>query len=89
VLFFEVYALALRHPQDYEPFISTVVADWLDPLQAAFQHRGSNPNVARAEATLAIAVVRGLLLDLLATQDHDRVAAALQHATDLLLGQYA
>ncbi len=89
MLFFEVYALALRHPEDYQPFISTVVADWLDPLEAAFQHRGSNPDVARARATLAIAVVRGLLLDLLTTQDHDRVTAALQHATDLLLGHDA
>lgn len=87
VLFFEVYALALRHPDDYQPFLSTVVADWLDPLQAAFRRTGSTPDAARARATLAIAVVRGLLLDLLTTEDHDRVTAALHLAGDLLLGE--
>jgi len=87
VLFFEVYALALRHPEDYRPFLNTVVADWLDPLQTAFQNRGSESSVARAQASLAIAVVRGLLLDLLTTQDCDRVTAALQLASDLLLGE--
>jgi AcrR family transcriptional regulator len=89
VLFFEVYALALRHPEDYQPFLNTVISDWLDPLQAAFQHHGSNPDAARARASLAIAVVRGLLLDLLTTHDHDRATAALQLASDLLLGEDA
>ncbi len=89
VLFFEVYALALRHPEDYQPFLNTVVADWLAPLQTTFQRNGSEPAVARAQASLAIAVVRGLLLDLLTTEDHDRVTAALQLASDLLLGEDA
>jgi hypothetical protein len=66
-----------------------VVTDWLEPLQSAFRRSGSSPDAARARATLAIAVLRGLLLDLLTTEDHDRVTAALQLASDLLLGQAA
>ena len=40
---------------------------------------------ARAEARLAIAVTRGLLLDLLATRDLDAVDAAMDRFTALYL----
>jgi AcrR family transcriptional regulator len=68
-LFFEAYALALRHPERYRDFLDHVVADWLAQLGPAVGERG---------ATLAIATLRGLLLDLLATGDRARVEAALQ-----------
>ena len=43
------------------------------------------PVEARAEARLAIAVTRGLLLDLLATGDLDAVGAAMDRFTALYL----
>jgi hypothetical protein len=43
------------------------------------------PDEARAEARLAIAVTRGLLLDLLATGDVDAVDAAMDRFTALSL----
>jgi hypothetical protein len=43
------------------------------------------PDEARAEARLAIAVTRGLLLDLLATGDVDAVGAAMDRFTALYL----
>jgi AcrR family transcriptional regulator len=67
-LFFEGYALALRRPDLYPGFLDTVVQDWLDDL---------SPPMDLATATLVVASVRGLLLDLLATGDRARVDAAV------------
>lgn len=80
LLFFEVYALALRAPEQHQPFLDRVVDDWLTPLTAAYAATGDPPERARARATLAIAVLRGLLLDLLTTGDRSRVDAALGEA---------
>lgn len=65
--FFEGYALALRRPELFAAFLDTVVQDWLDDLC---------PPMDEATATLAVATIRGLLLDLLATGDRQRVDAA-------------
>ena len=67
-LFFEAYALALRDPDLYRGFLDTVVRDWLDAL---------SPGLGEDVATLLIASMRGLLLDLLTTGDHDRVNTAM------------
>lgn len=74
-LFFECYGLALRHPDRHREFLDTVVQDWLDEPMAAIDD---------TSATIAIAVTRGLLLDLLATGDRDRVDAAMARAVTLL-----
>ena len=66
-LFFELYVSSLgRH--EAKP----LVEDWLDFLQREWR-----PRVDAAEATLMIAVVRGLLLDRLATGDRARTDAAM------------
>jgi AcrR family transcriptional regulator len=62
--FFEAYGLALRQPQRFEPFLARVVSDWVG---------SHNPEAA----TLELAVLRGLLLDLLTTGERDRVERAL------------
>ena len=74
-LFFEGYALALRHPERYAEFLDRVVQDWLATPMAA---------VDDISATLAIATIRGLLLDLLATGQRDRVEAAMQRFLTIL-----
>jgi AcrR family transcriptional regulator len=74
-LFFECYGLALRHPDRYRDFLDYVVSDWLATPMAA---------VDDVSATIAIAVIRGLMLDLLTTGDHDRVDAAMQRVTTLI-----
>jgi AcrR family transcriptional regulator len=70
-LFFEVYVQALD-TDDAAP----LVRDWLDHLRATW-------GVGQTEATLLIAVVRGLLLDRLATGDHERTDAALERFAEL------
>ncbi len=64
--FFEAYALALRQPEEYAPFLERVVHDWLAPR-------------ASTAATLELALLRGLLLDLLTTGERDRIERSLAH----------
>jgi AcrR family transcriptional regulator len=64
--FFEAYGLALRQPESFQAFLSRVVDDWLP-----------EPGSGQTRSTLDLAVVRGLLLDLLTTGDRARVDRAL------------
>jgi len=68
-LFFEAYGLALRHPDRYADFIDHAIHDWLDEPLAAIDD---------VSATLAIATVTGLVLDLLTTGDRVRVEEAME-----------
>jgi AcrR family transcriptional regulator len=74
-LFFETYGLALRHPDRYSDFLEHAVRDWLDEPLAA---------VDDTSATLAVATVTGLLLDLLTTGDRERVEQAMTRFVFLL-----
>ena len=75
-LFFELYAHALRGRPGTEGFLHRVVTGWLGPLAAAMAEGGTDPRTAPAAARLSMAVTRGLLLDLLATQDTQAVTEA-------------
>ena len=70
-LFFAVYGRALQAPQQFAGFLERVVADWMSALVDA-QGPDTDPATAARTATLVIATIRGLLLDLLATGDRDR-----------------
>jgi AcrR family transcriptional regulator len=76
-LFFEVYAQALQGSPHALPVLDGIVEAWVEPL-AALVAPGRPKAEARAEARLAVAVVRGLLLDLLATGDREAVDAAME-----------
>jgi AcrR family transcriptional regulator len=78
-LFFEIYVEALGR-EEAEPLIR----DWLDYLQTNW-----HPPVDEATATLMVAVVRGLLLDRLATRDRGRTDEALRRFAVLLERQAA
>jgi len=72
--FFESYARSLHDRGGaWAGFGETSVHEWLPPIRRAV-------GCTDAEATLLLAVVRGLLLDLLATGDTRRVDAALEIA---------
>jgi AcrR family transcriptional regulator len=86
-LFFAVYGRALQAPHQFAGFLEHVVADWMSSLCEA-QGPDVDPATATRTATLVIATIRGLLLDLLATGDRDRVQdaaeaflATLEHPT--------
>jgi AcrR family transcriptional regulator len=78
-LWVEGYACSLRaEPGPWAEFGRDTVRDWLD-LLAGRQGTGE------AERTLLLAVLRGALLDLLATGDTDRVTSAVErHLTGMM-----
>ena len=85
-LFFELYAHALLGRPGTEGFLDSAIEPWVSALTPAFaSEAGLDEVTARAEARLAVAVTRGLLLDLLATGDRPAVTEAFErylHHTD-------
>lgn len=78
-LWLEAYARSLSEPDGpWAGFARQTVADWLAVLadaQAPTRRRG---DAGDAERSLALAVLRGALLDLLATGDSKRSTAAVE-----------
>lgn len=82
-LFFEVYVQAMNHPDAYTARGREMVVEWLDQFGAALA--GPDPGQADpAVATLVIAVLRGLILDRLATGDDMRTNQALERFVALV-----
>jgi AcrR family transcriptional regulator len=73
-LFDEVNALAQTQPDRFPGFGRASVHDWLPQFTELL--RPSSPDDAIAQATLALAVIRGLMLDDNATGDHSRIDGA-------------
>jgi hypothetical protein len=83
-LFGELHALARQPGSPYADFARRSVLDWLPVLEDGFLADGADAEQARRSATLTLAVIRGLLLDLHALGDTDRVDAAQELFTELL-----
>jgi AcrR family transcriptional regulator len=75
-LFFELYIQALLGRLGDEQFLDSTIEAWITPVAAAMVEAGASEATARIDARLGMAVVRGLLLDLLATKDRDGVTQA-------------
>ncbi len=69
-LFFALYGRALQGDAQVRPLLGEAIGSWLDANDALA--------LDRVHARLGLAVVRGLLLDLLATGDRAGVDAALE-----------
>ena len=81
VLWSEGYVGSLVSPQGpWAGFAHDTVEDWLALLAGAQPGRRRRSRDAAAERTLVLAVLRGALLDLLATGDEQRTTAAVQRA---------
>jgi AcrR family transcriptional regulator len=84
-LWAETYATSLIEPDSvWGGFAASTVHDWLAVLSAHQPPGERDSEAGSARRTLALAVLRGALLDLLATADHDRVTAAVHHQVTLL-----
>jgi len=82
-LFFELYAHALLARPGTEGFLDSAIEPWVTALTPAIaKEAGLDDQTARAEARLAVAVTRGLLLDLLATGDRVAVTEAFERYLD-------
>ena len=77
-LFFELYGQALQGHPHAAPLLDGIVDDWLGPAAELLRRFGVPERDVPAQARLELAVVRGLLLDLLATGDREGVDAALE-----------
>ena len=73
-LIFELYASALRDPQEYPGVLEDPLTYW----QKLTEKAGVPSKVDGVEATVLLATTRGLLLDLCATGDRVRVGAAME-----------
>jgi AcrR family transcriptional regulator len=78
-LFFECYARASQGEKPFDRMVPGAVNGWLDEVDAV-----ADFPVDRAFARLGMAVVRGLLLDLVATDDDAGVQAAADVFVSLL-----
>jgi AcrR family transcriptional regulator len=82
-LWIEGYARSLIDPDGpWAGFAAATVADWLDVLEEVASRSGA----ADADPTLVLAVLRGALLDLLATGDVDRTTDAVNRQLALMSG---
>lgn len=80
VLWLEAYTRSLVEPDGpWAGYARRTVDDWLDVLARAQPPAARRTRAGAAERTRALALLRGGLLDLLATGDHARVSAAVQN----------
>src|SRR5262245_813783 len=81
----EAYARSLVEPDGaWAGFASATVNEWLDELASCQPPRERNREAGIASRTLALAVLRGCLLDLLATGEQSRVDGAIAQQLALL-----
>ncbi|SOB88442.1 TetR/AcrR family transcriptional regulator [Streptomyces sp. 1331.2] len=71
-LFFEGYVRALGHSGPWQDFGTTSLDEWLPPLRRVLTGTGANP-------TVVLAVLRGLLLDLLADDTEEGIHTERVH----------
>jgi hypothetical protein len=84
-LWVEGYARSLIAPDSaWADFARSTVRDWLRVLADAQPPRASVTPTAEAERTLVLAVLRGAMLDLLATGDTARTTNAVDRQLTLL-----
>ena len=77
-LFFEIYGQALQGRPGAVDLLDGIIESWVEPTAQYAIARGADPDAARAEARLGVAVTRGLLLDWLATGDREGVDQAFE-----------
>jgi len=75
---FELYALALRHPDEYPGVLEEPLRYW----QSLLRRAGIPVKTRAAQATLLLATTRGLLLDVISTGERARVRRALNLLID-------
>ncbi|WP_137876582.1 TetR/AcrR family transcriptional regulator [Rhodococcus sp. Q] len=80
----EIYVQAVLKPDQNPRFLDRFVGQWLTVLESGLRAAGCPDAEVSARATLVLAQVRGLTLDLLATGDRDRVNRAFETYVDAL-----
>ncbi len=85
-LWAEGYARSLVDPNGpWADFARATVTDWLEVLRSVQLPHERETSAGAARRTLALALLRGALLDLLATGDVDRTTAAVYQHIDAVM----
>jgi AcrR family transcriptional regulator len=87
-LFFALFGRGLQGDDEIRPLMGSNTESWLEASTASTHAPGLPPDVARAHARLGLAVVRGLLMDLLATGDRAGTDASLALFAQHYRGQW-
>lgn len=77
-LFFEAWGVSLQQPYLFKGFLENVRKDLLPLFEETLVQRGYPRRHATAIATFIIAAFRGLLIDMVANDDQDRLDDALE-----------
>lgn len=77
-LLYELYGLAVANPKRFKRFLDAVAEEYLSMLEQGLASWGLSRRESRRHATLYLATIRGLILDLLGTGDRARVDAAVR-----------
>ena len=77
-LFFQVCGQALTGDAAESGLLEGIISDWLEPMVEVERARGTPATQARLEVRIGVALMRGLLLDLLASGDRRGVDAAFE-----------
>jgi len=88
-LFVEVLGQSQFKGSGYAPAVKRSINHRLDLIAANVIALGCPAQDAPSFATLALAMLRGLVIDLLATGEHERVNAAFEQTLDTLLRRAA
>jgi AcrR family transcriptional regulator len=75
-LTFEVYGKALLQPEAYATFREHIIKDWMELLEGFIRAAGCPERELEPTASVLLAVMRGLQMDLLASGERERVDAA-------------
>lgn len=71
-IIFEIYVKVLRSPKEHEAFVGSFVNEWLEIMSESFaRHHRLGSEEARRYARLRLACIRGLMIDLLLTQESE------------------
>lgn len=87
VFLFELVGVALRDPDSYGWFTTSVIEDWLRPIEEVLITVGTDPQRARTLGTVLLSLLRGLHMDFAMTGDKERINAAYHLVIDAMAGQ--
>lgn len=75
-LFFEFTTVGMRNPRGHGRDVGALFAEWRELFESEFSRRGIGSERATLLASLVLATMHGLLLDLITTGDRARVDRA-------------
>lgn len=84
----EIYGLALRDRDRYADILESTAHAFIAPIEEMLIRDGFSPSRTPAVATALLAQIRGLQLDLAATEDRDRIDEAFAMTLQALLAKH-